>query len=233
MKTIALIGADGSGKTTVANKIMASPPVPLKYLYMGLNIESSNYALPTSRLAFKLKLLEYKRKHKHLKDIRLKNLSLHQIDDDRRGDPRGKIGATARLFKRVSEELYRLFISWTFQIRGFNVLYDRHFIFDAATSATGEALKKQRLTNKIHRWFLNKVYSKPDLVIFLHAPAEVLFERKREIDVDYLKKRTEAFLSVGEKLKNFIVVDTTQPIERVFDEVKRTITDFVNNGELK
>lgn len=233
MKTIALIGADGSGKTTVAKKIMQSPPVPLKYLYMGLNIESSNYALPTSRLAYKVKLWEYKRKHKHLKNVELKNISLHQIDDNRRGDPRGKVGATARLVKRVSEELYRLFISWTFQIRGYNVLFDRHFIFDAATSATGEELKKQRFTNKIHRWFLNNVYSKPDLVIFLNAPAEVLYERKHEVDVEYLKTRTETFLKVGKALKNFVIVDTTQPIEKVFNEVNNTIIDFVNNGKLK
>jgi broad-specificity NMP kinase len=233
MKTIALIGADGSGKTTVAKKIMQSPPVPLKYLYMGLNIESSNYALPTSRLAYKVKLWEYKRKHKHLKNVELKNISLHQIDDNRRGDPRGKVGATARLVKRVSEELYRLFISWTFQIRGYNVLFDRHFIFDAATSATGEELKKQRFTNKIHRWFLNKVYSKPDLVIFLNAPAEVLYERKHEVDVEYLKTRTETFLKVGKALKNFVIVDTTQPIEKVFNEVNNTIIDFVNNGKSK
>ena len=42
MATIALIGADGSGKTTIAKMLLESPPAKMKYLYMGLNIESSN-----------------------------------------------------------------------------------------------------------------------------------------------------------------------------------------------
>jgi len=79
MSTIALIGADGSGKTTIARMLLESPPVKMKYLYMGLNTESSNYALPTSRLIYYLKLLKYKKKNKDIKDVKLKNLSLHEF----------------------------------------------------------------------------------------------------------------------------------------------------------
>ena len=226
MITIALIGADGSGKTTIAKKLMDSPPLPLKYLYMGLNIESSNYALPTSRFVYRLKLLKYKRKNKDLEGTKLKNLSLHQLEDNRSIDKRGKLGATARLINRVSEELYRQCIAWIFQIRGYNVLYDRHFIFDAATIQTGKQLKNQRLTTKIHRWFLNNFYTKPNLSILLHAPAEILFERKREVDIEYLSNRTETFLKVGKQLKNFVVIDATQPIDKVFNDVLEVIKNF-------
>jgi len=227
MITIALIGADGSGKTTIAKKLMDSPPLPLKYLYMGLNIESSNYALPTSRFVYKLKLLKYKRKNKDLKDIKLKNLSLHELDDNRSVDKRGKLGATARLLNRVSEELYRQFISWIFQIRGYNVLFDRHFIFDTATIQTGQQLKNQRMTTKIHRWFLNNFYAEPDLSILLHAPADLLYERKREVDIDYLANRTEIFLSVGKTLRNFVIIDATQPVDKVFKDVIQAINEFL------
>ena len=219
MATIALIGADGSGKTTIAKMLLDSPPAKMKYLYMGLNIESSNYALPTSRLIYYLKLLKYKKKNKNIKDVKLKNLSLHNIEEDRTVDKRGKLGAFARLANRMAEAWYRQVISWIFQLSGYTVLYDRHYIFDSSTNKTSEELKNQRLTTKIHGWMINNMLSKPKLVFLLHAPPEVLFERKGEADIEYLRAITESFMKVGKSLKNFIVVDATQPIDKVFADV--------------
>ena len=48
--TIALIGPDGAGKTTLAEKLQRNLPFPIRYLYMGVSLESSNVTLPTSRL---------------------------------------------------------------------------------------------------------------------------------------------------------------------------------------
>ncbi|MGD8306774.1 MAG: hypothetical protein PVF17_08985 [Ignavibacteria bacterium] len=229
MATVALIGADGSGKTTIANMLLKSPPVKMKYLYMGLNIESSNYALPTSRLIYKLKLLKYKRKNKDIKNVKLKNLSLHKLNDDRSTDNRNKLGATARLLNRLAEAWYRQLISWIFQIRGYVVLYDRHYFFDSSTNQTDEEHKNQRLSTKIHQWMINNVYRKPDLTILLHAPAEILYERKREADLEYLAGRTESFLRAGKRLKNFVRVDATQPVEKVFEDVYNTTREFLVN----
>ena len=227
MATIALIGADGSGKTTIAEMLLKSPPVRMKYLYMGLNIESSNYSLPTSRLIYYLKLLKYKKKNKNLKDVKLKNLSLHDLNDDRSIDTRNKIGATARMINRIAEAWYRQLISWIFQLRGYTVLYDRHYIFDSSTNQTGEELKNQRLTTKIHRWLINNMLSKPKLVFLLYAPPDVLFERKGEADIEYLKRRTEIFMSAGKQLKNFVIVDATQPIDKVFADVYNKSKEFL------
>ncbi|HEY6907494.1 MAG TPA: hypothetical protein VI230_08485, partial [Ignavibacteriaceae bacterium] len=202
------------------------PPVKLKYLYMGLNIESSNHALPTSRFIYYLKVYKYKKKNKDLKHEKLKNLSLHKLHDDRKNDSRGMIGAAARLINRLAEEWYRLIISIVFQLRGYVVLYDRHFLFDAATSAKGEALKRQRLSSKIHRWILVNLYEKPDMTIFLEAPADVLFARKGEADLEYLKARNEAFLEVGKGLNNFFRIDATQSPEKVFENVIHSIHEI-------
>ncbi|MCZ6701590.1 MAG: hypothetical protein O6940_00970 [Ignavibacteria bacterium] len=228
MATIALIGADGSGKTTIAKMLLDSPPAKMKYLYMGLNIESSNYALPTSRLIYYLKLLKYKKKNKNFKDVKLKNLSLHELNDDRSVDTRSKLGATARMINRIAEAWYRQLISWIFQMRGYTVLYDRHYIFDSSTNKTNEELKNQRLTTKIHQWMINNMLSKPKLVFLLHAPPEVLFERKGEADIEYLKARTDSFMKVGKSLKNFIVVDATQPIDKVFADVLNKSKEFLD-----
>jgi thymidylate kinase len=229
MATIALIGADGSGKTTIADMLLKSPPVKMKYLYMGLNIESSNYALPTSRLIYYMKLMKYKKKNKDLKDVKLKNMSLHELDDNRSVDKRNKLGAIARLLNRLAESWYRQLISWMFQLRGYVVLYDRHYIFDSSTNQTNDELKQQRFTTKVHRWMINNAYSKPDLVIFLYAPAEVLYERKGEADLEYLEGRTQSFMKVGKKFKNFVIVDATQEVEKVFEDTKNEIVSYLNN----
>ncbi|MDQ4078675.1 MAG: hypothetical protein M3220_20845, partial [Chloroflexota bacterium] len=57
MFTVALIGADGAGKTTVGKRLEGALPLPAKYIYMGINLESSNLVLPTTRLILEVKRL--------------------------------------------------------------------------------------------------------------------------------------------------------------------------------
>ena len=47
--TVALIGPDGAGKTTVARALEGALPFPVEYLYMGVNPDSSNHLLFTTR----------------------------------------------------------------------------------------------------------------------------------------------------------------------------------------
>src|SRR5690606_11724528 len=53
--TVALIGADGAGKTTVARAVETTLPLPARYMYMVVSTLSSNYALPTTRLLARVK----------------------------------------------------------------------------------------------------------------------------------------------------------------------------------
>src|SRR5262245_56357637 len=47
--TVALIGPDGVGKTTIARRLEAEAWLPIKYLYMGDNPQASFVTLPTTR----------------------------------------------------------------------------------------------------------------------------------------------------------------------------------------
>ena len=217
MLTVALIGADGAGKTTISHQLLESFPLPIKYLYMGMNVQSSNVALPTSRLIFYLKVRKHMKAQKKAGKPQTEVVSLHSIEHRR--DTRGRLGAILRLVNRIAEESYRHLVAWTYQLRKNIVLYDRHFLFDFAKTST----KEKRTTDRIHNWFLNHVYPQPDLVIFLDAPPEVLYARKPEVPVDYLRKRREAFLAKGAAMPNFIQVDASQPLEAVYEEVAHHI----------
>src|SRR5215213_5728826 len=56
MFTVALIGPDGAGKTTITRRLIHELSLPMKYVYLGINLETSNLVLPTTRL-----FLEFKR----------------------------------------------------------------------------------------------------------------------------------------------------------------------------
>lgn len=219
MSSVTLIGPDGAGKTTLTRRLEASGLLPFRYLYMGVNIAASNVALPTSRLAERLKA----RSHP---SPAAEAASPSAAAGTR---SRGRVRALARLANRLAEEWFRQLVSWGYQLRGFVVLYDRHFLFDFAPEIEAEA--SERLERRLHRWCLTHLYPRPDLVIFLDAPGEVLFARKGESTVEELERRRRAFLKQGERVPNFVRVDATRPLEEVYQEVAARVVAFCAAGD--
>lgn len=224
MFAVAVIGADGAGKTTVTKRLLQTFPIPMKYLYMGWNPESSNFALPTSRLMLRLKLRSYRREAERRGIREPEFISTHH--PEHRKVHRGRIGTAARLLNRLAEAYFRQMISWIYQLRGYIVLYDRHFLFDAAPGNNRSQVQKQPLDSRIYFWLLSHLYPRPDLVIFLDAPPEVLLKRKQETTLDYLRWRRAAFLEQGEETASFIRVDATQPPDKVLADVTQHIMQF-------
>jgi thymidylate kinase len=75
---------------------------------------------------------------------------------------------------------------------------------------------------------LNRVYPKPDLVIYLDAPAEVLFARKGEGTIEALERRRQEYMSLRGVVKHFAMVDATQSEDLVARDVTTLIWDFYN-----
>jgi thymidylate kinase len=213
MSTITLIGLDGAGKTTIAKLLLESSSRPMKYLYMGTAIGSSNYALPTSRL------LDYLRERKSRKRPLEVQQTLRPLKTQ---NTRGRIGAAFGLLHRLSEEWFRQSVSWIFQLRGFVLLYDRHFFFECAPN-DGEDQEHRRLSDRIHFWMLWHAYPRPQLIFFLDAPPEVLFERKPEATLEYLAERRRTYLNLGKQIPNFFRIDATQPPDEVLAEIQTHI----------
>ncbi len=222
ISTIALVGADGAGKTTLAKKLLEVSPRPMKYLYMGISIESSNFALPTSRLIWHLKRRAYEKSAGHSEVTFSDSTLTHQIEN--RQVKRGKIAATARLLSRLAEECFRQTISWVYQLRGYIVLYDRHFLFEYASQSVNTQIPRRRLSDRVHLWFLHHVYPQPDLTILLDAPPEVLRSRKNGCTLEHLEREREAYIQQGKKMSNCVLIDATQPLENILADVSQLIT---------
>lgn len=213
--TVALIGCDGAGKTTVARALERVPDLPVRYLYMGVSAESSNRRLPSTRMAHAVK-----------------GSAMAQRLPRRAGAPglprrtcrAGRAGL--RLANRLAEEWYRQLIAQRYVARGWVVVFDRHFLADYhASDVVGV---DRPLSRRIHGWMLAHAYPRPALVILLDAPPEVLHARKGEGTLASLARRRADYLGLGDAAcldRAPAVVPAMQALPAVVADVTELIRD--------
>jgi thymidylate kinase len=124
----------------------------------------------------------------------------------------------------VAEEWYRQGLAWSHQARGEVVLFDRHFYIDYHAADIASAPTSGR--RRIHGWMLGHVYPRPDLVVYLDAPAEVLLARKGEGTLESIARRQADYRSLADEVEHFAVVDANRPLEAVIDDVVAEIVAF-------
>ncbi len=233
MFSVALVGGDGAGKTTIAERLVETFPIPCKRLYMGISPISSNYALPVTRLSKSLKMHSYRKAVGSSGIDKSQVVSTHNLPSH--GVKRGPIWVTARTLNRLVDTLYRQFVSFVYQKRGYIVLYDRHLIFETAPKVAISKKKKRSWLMSFEFWLYSKAYPKPSLVLFMDASPEVLFARKGETTIKSLEKRRATILKQGENVANFIKIDANQSLDKVYADVAHQILQFYQfkNPEVK
>jgi thymidylate kinase len=221
--TVALIGPDGAGKSTIGRKLEHQLPLPVKYVYMGVNLDSSNLVLPTTRL-----ILEIKRALGGRPNMagppdptRVKSRPKNIVKR-----VAAELKTSLRLVNLMAEEWFRQTLVWYYTFRGYIVLFDRHFFSDYYAYEIANNHSERPLANRIHGLMLKHLYPKPDLVICLDAPAEVLFARKGEGTLEFLEHRRQEYLQLQAVVPHFATVDATQPEEEVTRKVAALIGDF-------
>ena len=206
--TIAMIGPDGSGKSTIAHRVTAALPVPTRYVYMGVNLESSPEMLPTTRL-----VLSAKRRAGRRPDMTAASAN-------KRAGVLGTVRSVVRITAWMAEEWYRAAIAARARRRGQVVIFDRHFFCDYyATDVRppepGAVDRPRPLASRLHGAVLRRWYPRPDVTFFLDAPAAVLFARKGEGTIESIERRRAEYRDLANVLPNFTTIDVDRPIETV------------------
>lgn len=222
MFTVALIGADGAGKSTICRQLAMERPAEIKTIYMGINIQASNIALPTTRLYRWAKI-----RTGHDEDMG------GPPDPTRRRRPSSRLKRWAKglksgllLVNRLADEWYRQLMAWIYTRRGFIVIFDRHYFADYYAYDIGAGDPDRTIASRVHGAMLQRFYPKPALVILLDAPAEILFARKQEGSAELIERRRQEYLHMGDVLEQFVIVDADQPQDIVTMNVLTHIDDF-------
>ena len=106
--------------------------------------------------------------------------------------------------------------------RGGLVLIDR-FYYDFFVDQRRYRLRVPQSVVRLGHFFLIK----PDLVILLDAPAEVLQSRKQEVALAETARQRAAYLALVRGLDNGRVIDATQAPKKVGADIGRAILDFM------
>lgn len=222
-RILTLVGADGAGKSTLANRLCAALGDRGRYIYMGSNPASFTHALPTTRVWNWIKGASGRTVH-------------HSGPPDPGASPRpsdavirarAHVKSLAVLGVRVSEDIYRMGVAAILARRGYVVVMDRHPYPDYYSRRVRETEGWLRWGDRLHGWLLEHVYARPRNLVLLDAPATVLHARKPEGSLAAVDARRHEYLEMIETLpaSSVIVIDATRSAEAVLDELLRIVKD--------
>jgi thymidylate kinase len=197
--SVALLAPDGGGKTTLATELTRTFYLPSRYIYMGSNVDASTIGLPTTRW--------------------IQSESKRPRSGGRL--PTWILARGLRFVNNLAEQWYRYATSYYHMVRGRLVLFDR-YVYDSQLHGSTSASLKTRA----RRWLLSAAAPKPDLVVFLDAPGEVLYARKGEHTPAILEQQRQHYLGLQKQIPQMIIVDATRDAE----QVRRAVTSLIWRG---
>jgi thymidylate kinase len=194
---VVFLGADGSGKSTVIDRVVRSPGPAF---------------WQTARFHLRPPLRKRKRQG-------MGSGAQAFVTEPHAQPLRGRISSLAKLalwwvsytFGYVRDVFPRL-------TRSALVVFDRYYhdiLVDTKRYRYQGPLWPARL--------VGKVVPRPHLFILLDAPPEVLFDRKQEVTFEEVVRQREEYLNLVRGLENGHIVDASKPLDEVVSEVERIV----------
>lgn len=215
MLTVALIGADGAGKSSVAERLDTVLPFPMRRMYLGVSPTSATHPLPSTRLVRRIATLRGRATATGGPPPLPTPASSATPD---RARPAAIARAALRVTNRIAEESYQEAISRWHRSCGRIVVYDRFYPADFhAHDLSGRAdLPWDR---RLHAAFLRRCFAPPDLVIVLDAEPAVLHARKGEGTLAELASRRAEYLDYAKSVEHAVLIRADRPMDEVVAEV--------------
>ncbi len=74
---------------------------------------------------------------------------------------------------------------------------------------------------------VRKCIPQPDLTILLDAPADVIWQRKREVPIEETARQRAAYRDLVKDMKDGIVIDATQSVDAVVADTRKAVMHFM------
>lgn len=208
--SIAILAPDGGGKTTVIENISSLVSgsfhgVDVRYIRPRLfrNLGAYNLINPTEE--------ESSNPNPHDKTLHNPLKSLIRF-----------------LFYNLDYQLGTLFDIKLKKVRKKLVIFDRYY-YDYYVDMKRYQYKLPKFLPKVFEFTIPK----PDIVFILDAPAEILYERKKELTVEELKRQRNEYRKIANNMKNAILIDASQEIEKVVQDITTAILQKKKEQTLK
>jgi thymidylate kinase len=201
--SIVLLGADGSGKSTVAD---------------GLSERLHHTFKPDKSLRVHWKPAVFLRRRRAERPL---------TTEPHRHPPRGGMASLLVLAYHWLEFLAGAVLQFHPALfRNGLVLIDRyHYDFEVDP----RRYRLQVAPGVVRHLF--RLLPQPDLVFLLDAPPEVLQARKREVTLDETRRQREAYRVLAARLPNAKIIDCTQSVEFVVRDIASHVLEYLERRQ--
>lgn len=201
---LAFCGLDGAGKTTIIDELneMFTNLLKSKKVFYGY---WRPFAIPEIR-----ELFGRENSKAHVDREAQKGVTIAEPDKK----ASGKLASFIKFIYYWLDYMLANRKYGSIRERGGMVFFDRHYI--------DTIVFPLRFGLDIPRWIMQLLYHfipKADYTFFLYCTPEEIRKRKEEFTIDEIKQQTANYMTAGEKIKNFVPIETNKTISIEIDEI--------------
>lgn len=104
------------------------------------------------------------------------------------------------------------------------IISDRIFYDSVIDQAINLGRRKDWLLKSLDSFWMNMIFPKPDMVIYVDCPANIAFSRKDDApNIEYLDERRDLYLELAGKY-GWVIIDGTLSVNEISSQIKNLIS---------